>query len=170
MIDFLRNKAVKAYNEIIDIAEQPNLLFSNDKSQYNAEASYNLYTIQKLNKLIKKSSISIGEMEKVFIFIEASWSTYLKKHYRDRSFIFYIWGDYQMPAIKLSVVSFYEGFELPFGCILNKVSDMQDVLFQYKEKAYFDGITIIEMDESILNEEELENDYILTVYSKIIRC
>ncbi|GAA4837596.1 hypothetical protein GCM10023310_13970 [Paenibacillus vulneris] len=106
MIDFLRNKAVKAYDEINDIAEQPNLLFSNDKGQYNAEASYNLYTIQKLNKLIKKSSISIGELEKVFIFIEASWSTYLKKHYRDRSFIFYIWGDYQMPAIKLSVVSF----------------------------------------------------------------
>lgn len=75
-----------------------------------------------------------------------------------------------MPAIKLSVVSFYEGFELPFGCILNKVSDMQDVLVQYKEKAYFDGITIIETDESILNEKESENDYILTVYSKIIRC
>lgn len=68
MIDFLRNKAVKAYNEIIDIAEQPNLLFSNDKGQYNAEASYNLYTIQKLNKLIKKSSISIGELEKVYFY------------------------------------------------------------------------------------------------------
>ncbi|MDR0269415.1 hypothetical protein [Paenibacillus sp.] len=170
MIDFLRNKGIKAYNEILEIAEQPNLLFSNDSGQYNAEARYNLYTIQKLNKLIKKSSISIGELEKVFTFIEASWSTYLKKHYRDRSFIFYIWGDYQIPAIRLSVVSFYEGFELPFGCILNKVSDIQDVLFQYKEEAYFDGITIIETDESSLNEEESERDYILTVYSKIISC
>ncbi|GAA4837590.1 hypothetical protein GCM10023310_13960 [Paenibacillus vulneris] len=53
---------------------------------------------------------------------------------------------------------------------MNKVSDMQEVLFQYKEKAYFDGITIIETDESILNEEGSENDYILTVYSKIIIC
>ncbi|PUA36419.1 hypothetical protein C8Z91_23720 [Paenibacillus elgii] len=170
MIDFLRNKGIKAYNEIIEIVEQPNLLFSNDSGQYNAEARYNLCTIQKLNKLIKKSSISISELEKVFIFIEASWSTYLKKHYKDKSFIFYIWGDYQIPAIRLSVFSFHNGFELPFGCILNNVNDIQNVLIQYKEKARFDDITIIETDESNLNDDETESDYILTVYSKIISC
>lgn len=170
MIDFLRNKGVKAYKEIIEIAEQPNLLFSNDSNQYNAEANYNLYTIQKLNVLIKKKSVSINELEKVFIFIENSWLTYLNKHYKSKSFLFYIWGDYQMPAIKLSVVSFYEGLELPFGYCLNKVNDIQDVLIQYKEKAQFDGIAIIEMDEIGLNVDESENDRKLTVYSKIISC
>lgn len=55
MIDFLRNKGIKAYHEVTEIAEQPNLLFSNDKEQYNAKANYNLYTIQKLNKLIKRT-------------------------------------------------------------------------------------------------------------------
>ncbi|WP_240419974.1 hypothetical protein [Paenibacillus periandrae] len=44
MIEFLKNKGVKLYNEIIEIAEQPNLLFSNDNGQCNAEANYNLYT------------------------------------------------------------------------------------------------------------------------------
>ncbi|OPH54965.1 hypothetical protein BC351_30040 [Paenibacillus ferrarius] len=170
MIDFLKVKGIKAYNEIIEIAEQPNLLFSNDSGQYNAEANYNLYTIQKLNKLIKKNSISICELEKVFIFVETSWSAYLNKHYKDKSFLFYIWGDCQIPAIRLSIVSFYEGLELPFGCILNKVKDIQNLLIQYKEKAQFDGITIIETDESDLNEDETESEYILTVYSKIIKC
>ena len=41
MIDFLKNNRINAYNEIIEIAEQPNLLFSNDSGQYNAEANYN---------------------------------------------------------------------------------------------------------------------------------
>lgn len=164
MIDFLRNKGIKAYNEIIDIAEQPNLLFSNDSGQYNAEANYNLYTIQKLNKLIKKNIVSIRELETVFIFIENSWSAYLNKHFRGKSFLFYVWGDYQIPAIRLSVVSFYEGLDLPFRCILNKVNNIQGVLIQYQEKAQFDGIT----DELNLNVDETGSDYTLTVYSNII--
>ena len=170
MIDFLRNKGIKAYNEIIEIAEQPNLLFSNDRGQYNAEASYNLYIIQKLNKLIKKSGIAISELEKVFLFIEASWSAYLNNHFKGKTFVFYIWGDFQIPSIRVSVVSFYEELELPFGCTLNKVNDIQDVLTQYKEKAQFDGITIIDVDESDLHKDEEEYNYILTVYSKIIKC
>jgi hypothetical protein len=170
MIDFLRNKGIKAYNEIIEIAEQPNLLFSNDRGQCNVEASYNLYTIQKLNKLIKKNSISIDELEKVFVFIEESWSTYLNNHFKGKTFVFYIWGDFQIPSIRVSVVSFYEELELPFKCTLNKVNDIQDVLIQYKENAQIDGITIIDVDESDLNEDEEENEYILTVYSKIIKC
>ncbi|MEK8131107.1 hypothetical protein WMW72_24695 [Paenibacillus filicis] len=170
MIDFLRNKGIKAYNEIIEIAEQPNLLFSNDSGQHNAEANYNLYTIHKLNKFIKKDSVSVCELEKAFIFIENSWSAYLNKHFMDKTFLFYIWGDYQIPAIKLSVVSFYEGLVLPFECTLNKVKNIQDVLIQYKEKAQFDGITMIETDESNLNDYETGSDYILTVYSRIITC
>jgi hypothetical protein len=170
MIDFLSNKGIKAYNEIVEIAEQPGLLFSNDSGQYNAEANYNLHTIQKLNKLIKKDSDSIHELEKVFIYIENSWSMYLNKHFRGKSFHFYVWGDSQIPAIRLSVVSYYEGVELPFGCTLNKVSNIENVLIQYKEEAQVDGITIIETDESNLNDDETESDFILTVYSKIINC
>ncbi|MCK9858948.1 hypothetical protein [Paenibacillus sp. ATY16] len=154
MIEFLKNKGIKAYNEIVEIAEQPNLLFSNDSGQYYAEANYNLYTIQKLNKLI----------------IENSWSVYLNKYFRGKSFVFYVWGDFQIPAIRLSVVSYYEGLELPFGCTLNKGSNIQNVLFQYKEEAQFHGFTIAETEDSNLNDDETERDHILTVYSKIINC
>ncbi|WP_336771350.1 hypothetical protein [Paenibacillus sp. MMO-58] len=170
MIDFLRNKSIKAYNEIIEIAEKPALLFSNDSGQYISEAKYNLYTIQKLNKLMKKDSVSIHELEKIFIFIEYAWSAYLKKHFRGKSFLFYVWGDSQIPAFRISVFSYYEGLELPFGCTLNKVSNLQNVLIQYKKEAQFDGLTIIGTDESILNDDGTEMNYILNVYSKIITC
>jgi hypothetical protein len=170
MINFLRNKGIKAYNEIIEIAEQPNLLFSNDIGQYNAEASYNLYTIQNLNNLIKKNNISISELEKVFIFIEAAWSAYLNNYFKGKHFVFYLWGDYQIPAIRISVISFYKELELPFGCTLNKVYEMQDVLTQYKEKVQFDGIPIINIDKSDSHEDEDVHKYILTVYLKIIKC
>ncbi|GIP22896.1 hypothetical protein J22TS3_31710 [Paenibacillus sp. J22TS3] len=63
MIDFHKNKAIKAYSEIITITGDPSLLFSNDRKQCNAEAAYNMYTIQTLNKLIKKDRISVSELE-----------------------------------------------------------------------------------------------------------
>lgn len=167
MIDFLKDKDLKAYNELFMIAENPQLLFSNDSGQYNAEANYNLYTIQKLNKLLKKNIISVRELEQIFIFIESSWSKYLNNHYRDKSFLFYIWGDLQIPTIKLSVVSFYDDLELPFKCKLHKVHDIYKVLIEYKKKAQFEGVTIIETDES---DFITDSEYILTVYSKIIKC
>ncbi|WP_240961187.1 hypothetical protein [Aneurinibacillus aneurinilyticus] len=172
MIDFLKSKGIKAYNEIKEIAEHPDLLFSNDLRQINAEASYNMYTIQSLNKLAKKKGISIVELEKVFSFVEASWETYLKKYYSGKAFFFYMWGDNLIPAIRVSVVSYFKGLELPFSCELNKVSDMQNIFKAYVENAQFNGL-VITMQEEVTDEgeeSEIEQDFCLTVYSKIISC
>ncbi|WP_409345212.1 hypothetical protein [Paenibacillus sp. MBLB4367] len=171
MIDFLKKMGIKAFYEILEIAEHPNLLFSNDKEQYFAEARYNQYTIQILNKLIKKNRTSLNELQQVIGFIETSWSTYLSKYYKGKSFVFYFWCDFQIPAIRVSVVSYYEGVELPFGCVLNMVNDKSEVLSLYVNKADFDGMTIIESDgaEEVSNLES-DNGYTLTVYSKKINC
>lgn len=172
MIDFLKRKGIKAYNEIKEIAEQPDLLFSNDPQQTNAEASYNMYTIQNLNKLVKKKGISIVELEKVFSFVETSWETYLKKHYSGKVFVFYMWNDDLIPAIRVSVVSYFKGIELPFSCELNKVSDMQYVFTSYIENAQFNGLIIAENVDDIkdIAESEKENEFYLTVYQKVISC
>jgi hypothetical protein len=173
MIEFLKTKRIKAFHEIIAIAEKPDLLFSNDREQYNAEALYNLYTLQKLNKLIRKGHISMNELAQVFNFIETSWSVYLSKHYKNtgKDFVFYCWGDYQIPAIRFSIVSYYEGLELPFTCVLNKVNDMKDVLSEYITKAQLEGISIME-EQTPHEVTNLEpgKPYTLTLYSKKIHC
>lgn len=170
MIDFLKNKGLKAFYEISAIAEQPNLLFSNDKEQYHSEAQYNQYTIQKLNKLIHKHNISIKELQQIFGYIETSWSDYLSKYYRGKSFIFYVWADDQIPAFRVSVVSYYEGVELPFRCSLNKVNDMIEVLTPYVDKAQSDGVAAFELAEAdeASPSSEADNVYKLIVYSKKI--
>jgi len=175
VIGFLKNKGIKAFYEISAIAEHPNLLFSNDRQQYYSEAQFNLYTLQKLNKLIKKNKLSLNELQQIFGYIETSWSDYLRKYYRGKSFIFYLWGDEQIPAIRFSVVSYYEGVELPFRCSLNKVNDMSEVLSQYVNKTQFDGVTIIELDKAdetdkASSSSESDYGYTLTVYSKKITC
>ncbi|WP_231891358.1 hypothetical protein [Paenibacillus swuensis] len=101
-----------------------------------------LCTIQNLNKLIKKESILISELEQVLGYVEISLITYLNKHYRGGFFVFYVWGDYLIPAIRVSIVTYYEGLELPFECSLYNVNDIKEVLLQYKDKAHFEGITI----------------------------
>jgi len=175
VIGFLKNKGIKAFYEISAIAEHPNLLFSNDRQQYYSEAQFNLYTLQKLNKLIKKNKLSLNELQQIFGYIETSWSDYLRKYYRGKSFIFYLWGDEQIPAIRFSVVSYYEGVELPFRCSINKVNDMSGVLSQYVNKTQFDGVTIIELDKADEKDKasssfESDYGYTLTVYSKKITC
>ncbi|WP_235941350.1 hypothetical protein [Paenibacillus puerhi] len=123
--------------------------------------------------MIKNSNIAIRDLEKVFSFIESSWYDYLKKHYKGKVFVFYVWGDYQIPAIRISIASFYKELELPFVCSLNKVNSLNELLVQYREKAQFNGIAIIEVDETdnnMDNNDEIESHYKLTVYSKIIKC
>ncbi|MFD1888240.1 hypothetical protein [Paenibacillus wenxiniae] len=170
MIDFLRSIDVKAYNQIIEIAGRPNLLFSNDGGKYHAEANYNMYTIQKLNKWIENNKLSVDELEQIFTFIEHSWSVYLSTYFKAKSFVFYVWGDYQIPALRLSVVSFYKELELPFKCALNKVNSLASVMNLYHQELQLNQCTILEADPSSLNEYEAETPYILTVYSKVILC
>lgn len=140
MIDFLKTKNSKAYAEIMEMAERPGVLFSNDPLQMEAEALYNMRAIQRLNKLIKNNKLSPGELEDVFAFVESAWAAYLKKFYREKTFIFYLWGDYQIPAIRFSVISYEEGRGLPFACMVNQIGDRKEVLLAYREKACFDGI------------------------------
>ncbi|MNI08524.1 hypothetical protein D3C73_615650 [compost metagenome] len=169
MIDFLKNKSMKAYNELVKIAEQPNLLFSNDPSQYLAEAGNNLYTVQKLNKCIKNNKITINEIENVFKYVEDSWAAYLKGYYMEKSFVFYMWGDYQIPAIRFSIVSLHTiDQELPFDCTLETYENMQPVIIEYQKRAYFDGIPISydDSDPSI----NIDCNYRLIVYSRVIEC
>lgn len=170
MIDFLKTISSKAFHEISEIAERPDLLFSNDKQQYQAEARYNFYTIQRLNKLIRKDKLSLNEFEQLISFIEDSWSSYLSRHYPGKPFVFYCWGDYQIPALRVSVVSFYEGVELPFGCVLEKVNDISQVLSHYADIVKAESIEVVEAEEEIGSTESDNNDYKLTVYSKRMIC
>ncbi|WP_341346600.1 hypothetical protein [Paenibacillus sp. FSL H3-0469] len=170
MIDFLRDKGLKAFHEISEIAECPDLLFSNDKQQYQAEARYNFYTIQRLNKLIRKGKLSLNEFEQLISFIEDSWSSYLSRHYPGKSFVFYCWGDYQIPALRVSVVSFYEGIELPFRCVLEKVNDISQVLSHYADIVKAESIEVLEAAEEVSSSESDNNPYKLMVYSKRMIC
>ncbi|MCM3786238.1 hypothetical protein M3231_25100 [Neobacillus mesonae] len=171
MIDFLKNRGIKAYHEVLEIAEYPNLLFSNDPGQYLAEARYNLYTIQKLNKLIKRDLISLSELEQVLSFIESSWSAYVHKHYRGKSFLFYLWGDVQIPAIRFSIVSLHEGMELPFRSPLNKVNCMSEVLTSYLHNIELDEIpTLIESDSDEVSHVDPDSSSALTVYYTHMNC
>ncbi len=167
MIDFLKNKEIHAYNQLMAVAERPDFLFSNDSSQYHAEAKYNMCTIQKLNKLIKKDQITIPELEQIFIFMEHSWAAYLSTYFTSKSFIFYIWGDDQIPALRLSVVSFYEDLELPFRCMLDKVDHLAYVMTSYYEKLQ---LAQNAMAKAGCKENQIEGSYTLMVYSKVIRC
>lgn len=172
MIDFLRKISLKAFHEISEIAESPDLLFANDPQQYEAEARYNFYTIQRLNKLIRRGKLPLNECEQLIGFIEHSWSSYLSSHYPGKSFVFYCWGDYQIPAIRVSVVSFYEGTELPFRCVLEKVNDISKVLSQYVDVVKGEEIQdkVSEVTEEVSSEESDNDAYKLMVYSKRIIC
>ncbi|MFS0840387.1 hypothetical protein [Paenibacillus sp. 1P03SA] len=172
MIDFLKTKNSEAYAEIVEIAERPDMLFSNDPLQMEAEALYNMRTIQRLNKIIKNNKLSLGELEDIFAFVESAWAAYLVKFYREKTFIFYLWGDYQIPAIRFSVISYKVGRGLPFASKVNQVSDRKEVLLAYREKVCFDGIQILrhEEDSDTTNAKEEEAVYTPTVYTRMIEC
>ncbi|GGD88831.1 hypothetical protein GCM10010911_54270 [Paenibacillus nasutitermitis] len=61
-----------------------------------------------------------------------------------------------------------QGLELSFKCVLNKVNDMKEVLNPYKGEACFERVTI---EKAMDNGKDKEaGDFVLTLYSKIIRC
>lgn len=81
----------------------------------------------------------------------------------------FIWGDYRIPAIQVSVVSLYEGKELPFRCVLEKVNHLSKVLLQYVDVVKGEEIHEIVSEAAKDNSVESDNNlYKLMVYSKRI--
>lgn len=168
MIDFLKNKSIVLYDLIAGVADSPNLLFSNDPNQNLAEADNNLFTMQDLNKLIKRKRIDMSELVAIFRYIEDRWTEYLKRYYTGKNFIFYLWGDHQIPAIRFCIISCYaEDQKLPFGRTLKQYEQLDPILVDYQNKAFFEGIPVFQEEDSTV---AMDIHYRLLVYSRIITC
>jgi hypothetical protein len=168
MIEFLQQKGLKAYNEIVEICQKPDLLFSNDPNQLDSEARQNMRSIQSFNRLLHKNRISVHEVSIALTYIERSMEDYLRRFYNEKSFLFYVWPDALVPAIRFSVVSDFND-RLPFDCILNVTHDIKALIEEYKAAAAFNGVPILEHEEQIEGKDDEYNGIRLTVYVRTIQ-
>ena len=169
MIEFLQQKGLKAYNEIVEICQKPDLLFSNDPNQLDSEARQNMWSIQSFNRLLHKNQISVVEVSIVFTYIEQSIEDYLKRFYNDKSFLFYVWADALVPAIRFCVVTNFEDL-LPFDSIPNVTHDIKALIEEYKTTAAFNGVPILEHEgHTEEGQDDEHNGTGLNVYVRTIQ-
>jgi len=147
LLDYLKTYAQKAYREISSIVENPRFLFSNDPELTKREVSCNYYYIHGFNRLIKHNRITNDRLLEAFRVLEDNIELYLKKHYRNKKFIYYLNGDALVPAFTLSVLSYHEGLQIRDSVNLNELIDW------YKSNACFEGLRIIETDQKESSEE-----------------
>jgi len=152
LLEYLSKYAQKAYREISAIAQNPGFLFSNDPELVNRESIYNYCYIHGFNRLIKNNRISKDRLLEAFIFLENSIENYLKKHYKNKKFIYYLNADTLVPAFTITVVSFHKDPEF------KEFMNLEELIDWYKEYACFDGLKIVESDEEAI-EENIEDDY-----------
>ncbi|WP_419891586.1 hypothetical protein [Paenibacillus xylanexedens] len=152
MLEYLSKYAQKAYREISAIIQNPGFLFSNDPALSKREASYNYCYIHGFNRLIKNKRISKEKLLDALLFIENNIENYLKNHYTNKKFIFYLNADTLVPAFTITVVSFYKDREIMESMNLEELIDW------YEENAYFDGLRILESFEEE-SEEQIETEY-----------
>lgn len=152
MLEYLNRYAQKAYREINAIVQNPGFLFSNDPELTNLEANKNYCYIHGFNRLIKHNRITNERLLEALLFLEDNVEKYLKRHYKNKKFFYFLNGDTLVPAFTLTVVSYHEGQEA------NESMNLADLIEWYKKSAYFDGIEIIEASEDD-SEEEIIKDY-----------
>ncbi|MEI7024910.1 hypothetical protein [Paenibacillus sp. y28] len=142
IIEYIKQHAAKAYEQICSIAGQPRFLFSNDPALVSDEYRYNYQYITGFNRLLKRGRITTERIFYSFMFLERELESYLQNHYKNKSFVLYIPADTAIPAFALTLVS-YHGEEQLVGNV-----DLEQLIEWYKENAYFDGITIIEEQQA----------------------
>lgn len=153
LLDYLKKNAQKAYREISSIIENPGFLFSNDPRLAKREASCNYYYIHGFNRLIKNNRVSNDQLIDAFRVLEDNIELYLKEHYRNKNFIYYLNGDALVPAFTLSVLSYHEGNQIKESMKLIELIDW------YKNNACFNGLRILEVEQEKLSEEILDDEY-----------
>lgn len=90
MLEYLKIYAQKAYREITSIINNPGFLFSNDPEAMGREASCNYYYIHGFTRLIKHNRITNDRIVEAFKLLEDNIEIYLRKHYRNKKFIYYL--------------------------------------------------------------------------------
>lgn len=152
LLEYLNRYAQKAYREINAIFQNPRFLFSNDPELMKLEASANYCYIHGFNRLIKHNRITNERLLEALLFLEDNIEEYLKKHYKNKKFFYFLNGDALVPAFTLTVVSYHEGQEA------NESMNLGDLIEWYKKNACFDGIEIVEASKED-SEEEIVDDY-----------
>lgn len=152
MLEYLNRYAQKAFREINAIIENPGFLFSNDPQLLQREAIANYCYIHGFNRLIKHNRITNERLMEALMFLEDNIVSYLRKHYKNKSFIYYLSGDALVPAFTLTVVSYYKEQEI------KKCMNLGELIEWYKKHACFNGLKI----EGAIQEErkdEIVDDY-----------
>ncbi|CAM3548377.1 MULTISPECIES: hypothetical protein [Saccharibacillus] len=164
ILDYLKKHAEKAYREIHLILTSPHFLFSNDPKLIQNEVNHNYTYIHGFNRLIKNNRISSEKLIEAFSYLEQEIMKYLKKHYKDKDFVFYLYADALVPAFRVTLVSYYGDRDL------KESSSLPELIDGYKENAYFNGLEIVEQ-ETDQEQIESESDIIPNVakrYMKLI--
>lgn len=162
MLDYLEKHAGKAYREIHLILTSPHFLFSNDPTLIQNEVNHNYTYIHGFNRLIKHNRISSEKLMEAFSYLEQEIMKYLKKHYKDKDFVFYLNADVLVPAFRVTLVSYYGDQDLKESISLPELID------GYKENAYFNGLEIVE-PETDEEQTESESDIIPIVVKRYMK-
>ncbi|MEK4431725.1 hypothetical protein MHB54_21420 [Paenibacillus sp. FSL M7-0802] len=161
ILDYLKKHAEKAYREITKIITSPVFLFSNDPKLIGIEESHNFIYIHGFNRLIKKDRVPSDKLLEAFSFLEQEVELYLKKHYTDKEFVFYLSADALAPTFIITLASYYEDTS-----VVEQSIPLIELIEWYKENACFNGLEII---ENKTNDKNIEagSDSVRT-YVKII--
>lgn len=164
LLEYLKIYAQKAYREITSIINNPGFLFSNDPEAMGREASCNYYYIHGFTRLIKHNRITNDRIVEAFKLLEDNIEIYLRKHYRNKKFIYYLNADALVPAFTLSVLSYHKERQL-----VNSV-DIDELVDWFKSHACFDGLKIVEPSQEELSTEIIDDGYpdSTKTYCKII--
>ncbi|MGI2298146.1 hypothetical protein [Paenibacillus sp. GXUN7292] len=102
--------------------------------------------------LFKHNRITNDRLLEAFKVLEDNVELYLKRHYRNKKFIYYLSGDALVPAFTLSVLSYHEGLPIKDSVNISELIDW------YKSNACFEGLRIIETNQIELSEEISDAD------------
>ncbi|WP_068775970.1 hypothetical protein [Paenibacillus sp. FJAT-26967] len=144
MLDYLSIHAQKAYREIINITEHPDLLFSNDPALLASEYAYNSTYLFGFNRLIRKNRLTTPILAASLNGLMDGIESYLRRYYTAKAFVITVSADPLVPAFKLSVVSYYEERHQLDGLV-----SLEEVVEWYRANACWDGIKIVSEEKPI---------------------
>jgi hypothetical protein len=131
LLEFLNMYSNKAYKEIEQITSNPNFLFSNDPGLIEVEAQNNYKYIHGFTRLMKKGTISNKDVVNSLLFVESKIEQYLQRFYKNKDFILVNYGDIGVPAITLTVFSYFDNDEN------EDVLELAELVDWFKNNAFF---------------------------------
>lgn len=162
----LGNDKSQQFRTIEENILKDELFLTESTDMLQEEIQENLWSFSLTENLAKQ--ITASDFSELLDKIKENAQKQLDRHDGPLELIYYLWHDQQSGQLRLNFIN-SNHHNLPFGCALTIVESETEIIHDFLNSKYLEGVSFSELEDLTEQDEEPEVSFVLKVYKRFLK-